>query len=116
MTVFVFGSQFHRTDDHPADTVDHFGGRSTLDTCQQDSHRNRFAFLDDDLAQHTSCRRGNFQRHLFSFHFQEGLVLFDQSTDRGKPFHDCSFSDAFSELGHEDVGGHAASSDVNREA
>ena len=50
MIIFAFESRFHGTDDHPADSVDHFGDRSVLDSCQQCSHGNHLALLDDNFA------------------------------------------------------------------
>ena len=87
--------RLHRSDAHAADAVDDTGRRLVIEPGQQLSHRNGFTLRHKNLGEESGGGRGNVERHLLGFHFQEWLIFFDWTALGNQPFDDGPFGDAF---------------------
>ena len=68
------------------------------------AYANRRAFTGDDLAQHASFRRGNFDGDFIGLKLDERFVLADGVAGFLHPLRDGGFADTFAEGRHNNIG------------
>src|SRR5215475_7398193 len=71
--------------------------------------RDRVALLRQNLGHHTGRRRRNFSVNLVGRNFQQRLVALHRVADLLQPFNNCSLSNGFAHLRHQDICGHSFS-------